>query len=508
MNILTFKKTVSTCVMIAYTTLSTLIPMANVQAAPICDASNYTTSSGGTPGCAVKRFTNGPFAYAKFEWSQVGEVSQTPTSGIQLTMAKGDRILSSNNRTAAALGLNANQVADVMTLFPTNVPFVFARYNPMSKELRVDVFKVEKSGSNMKMMQAPFTPAHGGAFAAAGIYASPSDKASGFGPGANPFALFMKPGDDAFYNVDSLPAVQVAVGHAMRMAGSSIGLVAVASNRVNQWTETKKKWYKKTITTHIDGYTKPEWYVASPEQFQPQGAKAATCVINVATAADCPSYLMAPSGVAWSQWQGGNLPAFEDLTSNWQKSQSSFTLVAWVVVAFLVVVTAGAFAVAAGAGATALGPATFIQGMMATGAAGVGGGAALTMNAVLGAAAIEAAAVGVVSGLAGATLNSGVSAPYSGAKSGFGVPEVPSGDAARSLFDGVNKNFDNPSVTSMGVRAVGQGLYGVNCAPGAPASSCANSGVVPRPDLGTSTNNVQFWSDNGKPMMTASPLTE
>lgn len=158
---------------------------------------------------------------------------------------------------------------------------------------------------------------------------------------------------------------------------------------------------------------------------------------------DCPSYLLAPSGVVWTKWQGGNLPAFEDMTSQWQKSQSGFTMLAWMVVVFLVVVTAGAFAVAAGAGATALGPATFIQSLLASTATGVGG-ASLTMNAVLASAAIEAAAVGVVSGLAGATLNSGVSAPYSGATSGFGTPQVPSGEAARSVYDGVNRNFVPP----------------------------------------------------------------
>jgi hypothetical protein len=215
-----------------------------------------------------------------------------------------------------------------------------------------------------------------------------------------------------------------------------------------------------------------------------------------------PQCLSAPSGVAWSQWEGGNLPAFEDLTSTWSKSQSSFTLVAWVAIAFLVVATAGAFAVAAGVSTSVLGPATFIQSLLA--AAPTAGLA--TMNTVLASAAIEAAAVGAVSGLAGATMTGAVAAPYSGARSGFGVPTVPDSEAGKNIYDGVKGKFDTPAITDMGVSAVSQGLYGTACPPGVLAASCADSGVVPRADLGSQVNNVQFWRDNGKPLPVYDPL--
>lgn len=508
MNILTFKKSVSTVVMIAYTTLSTLIPVGKLHAAPICDASNPTTAQGATPGCAIKKFPSGAYAYAKLEWTEIAQLSQTPTSGIDLTMSTGDRVVANNNRTAAALGLQANQIADVVSLFPTNVPFVFGRYNPMSKELRIDVFKIEKSNGAMKMLQAPFTPAHGGGFAAAMTYSTPSDKANGFNPGANPFAMFMQPGQDAFYNVDSPAAVQVAVGHAMRMSSASIGLVAFAKNRVNQYQTKGGSWYKKKVTTHVEGFTKPEWYVATPETFQPHGTTATICAVVVSGTA-CPQHLAVPSGVSWTQWEGGNLPAFEEMTSNWTETKSSFTLLAWIVVAFLVVATAGALAVAAGATVSALGPATFIQGLMTAGGAGAAaGGTALTMNAVLAAAAIEAAAVGIVGGMAGAGLGDGVKGPYQGASSAFGAPVIPDTDAGKSVYDGLKASFDTPSISDMGVKSVSQGLYGTGCAPGAMAASCANSGVVPRADLGKETNNVQFWKDNGGPALLATPLAK
>jgi hypothetical protein len=503
MNILSFKKLVSSLVMIAYTTLTSLVPMGKALAAPVCDASNPTTAAGATPGCAVKNFPTGAYAYSKFEWNQVGELDQTPTSGISLTMASGDRVAVSNNRTASALGLQASQVADVMTLFPTNVPFVFARYNPQSMELRVDVFKIEKTGSKMKMLQAPFTPAHGGAFAAAMTYATASDRQLGNNAGANPFALYLRPGLDAFYNVGSLAAVQVAVGHAMRMAGASIGLVAIAKSRVNQYATSSGGWFKKTTTTHVEGWTKPEWYVATPRQFQPNGLTASVCAIQVEAATDCPPQLVVPSGVSWTQWEGGNLPAFEDMTSEWSESKSSFTLLAWVVVIFLVVLTAGALLVAAGSVATAIGPATFIQSLAVSGPIG---GATLTMNAALAMAAIEAAAVGVVGGMAGAGLTDAVDGPYQGARAGFDSPMIPDTSAGRSVYEGVKANFDDAPLSAMGVRAVTQAAYGVNCAPGAKSTDCASSGVVPRPDSAVETNNVQFWKDNGGPMVITAPL--
>lgn len=497
MNILTFKKSISTMVMVAYTTMTSLIPMGQAQAAPICSGSTPSAS------CAVKQFPSGAYAYAKFEWSQVGEVSQSPKTGITLQMASGDRVVASNNRTATALGLQANQVADVMSLFPSGVPFVFARFNPMSGQLNVDVFKVEKAGGQMKMMQAPFTPAHGGAFAASMTYATPSDRANGFSPGKNPFDLFNQPGSNTFHSI-GMGAVQVVVGHAMQAAGASVGLVAVAKTRPNQYQTKSGSWFKKTVTTHVEGHTKPEWYVVTPAQFQPHGVSSSYCAIDVANPADCPQQLAVKSGVVWSQWTGGSLPAFEDMTSHWSESKSSFTLLAMIAITFLIVMTAGALAVAAGAGATALGPATFIQGLMTTGSAAATG-ATLTMNTVLTAAAIEAAAVGVVGGLSGAGLSDGVTAPYQGARSGFEVIAPPTGAAQRSIYDGVVAKFDAPTIGSVGVRAVSQGLYGTSCAPGAAASECADSGVVPRKDTGAEANSIQFWHDNGKPLPVSSP---
>jgi hypothetical protein len=183
------------------------------------------------------------------------------------------------------------------------------------------VLKVEKAGAQIKMMQAPFTPAHGGAYAAAMTYATASDRANGFSPGKNPFDLFMQPGQDTFNNV-VMGAVQVVVGHAMQAASASIGLVAVAKTRPNQYQTKGGDWFKKKATTHVEGFTKPDRYVVTPAQFQPHGISSTYRAIDVANPSDCPQQLAVKSGVVLSQWTGGSLAAFEDMTSEWTESKS------------------------------------------------------------------------------------------------------------------------------------------------------------------------------------------
>lgn len=124
--------------------------------------------------------------------------------------------------------------------------------------------------------------------------------------------------------------------------------------------------------------------------------------------------------------------------------------------------TAGTLAVAAGAGATALGPATFIQGLMAS---GTEMGEGLTMSTVLSLAAIETAAVGAVSDLAGTGLSDRVTVPYLGARSGFDGITPPSAEARKSIYPETVAKFDTPTVTGSGVLAVSQGVYGALRAP-------------------------------------------
>jgi hypothetical protein len=135
-----------------------------------------------------------------------------------------------------------------------------------------------------------------------------------------------------------------------------------------------------------------------------------------------------------------------------------------IAITFFVVMTAGALTVTTGVGATAFGPATLIQGLVATGV--VDAGVALTMSTVLTSAAIEAAAVGAVGGLAGTGLTNGVTAPYTGASSGFETITPPSGEPQRSMYDGTIAKFDTPTVVGSGMLGVSQGLYGSRCAPG------------------------------------------
>lgn len=357
------------------------------------------------------------------------------------------------------------------------------------------------------MVRAPFTPATGGAYATSLKFATATDKQLALGPGVNPFSLFSVPGDDAFHNVAGNNVVQVAVGLAMQMVSAPVALVAMADLRVKQWTETSGGWLKKTVTQHVDGYTKPQWYIATPGALQPRGETFTMCAQNVSDPLTCPPEQVISSGVAWSQWSGGNHPAFEDQTSAYSHSESSLTLLAWVAIAFVVAFSAGAALAAAGVATTSLGPLSAI--INAVGAAGgaTGVGTAVTLGTVEAAAAVEAAFVGVVGVAQGASLTGAVNGPYLGADSGFGAPVAQTTEAGTSLMSGLHNNFDTPLIEQSGVRAVRQAAYGTDCAtPGSTVASCGgNSGLVPRPDTGTQMNSVQFWQDNGKPLVTASP---
>lgn len=425
----------------------------------------------------------------------MAEISANAQTGISMKMLQGDRVERDNNRTAAALHLTGSQVAEVVSLFPTNVPFVVGRYNPISSEVHVDVFKVEKTGNKTVMLTAPFGPGHGGAYAAAMTYATASDRQMGLSPGVNPFAQFMAPGDDTFHNVGSPGAAQVIIGHAMRMSGAPIALVAQADLRAKQWTESSGGWFKKTVTQHVDGYTKPHWFVATPTQFQPRGQSYSICAQNVASPTDCPPEQVVYSGVSWSQWDGGNLPSMEDLTSQWQESHSSFTPLAWVAIVFVVVFTAGAALAAAGVAITALGPlSAAISAMAPTGAM-----AGMSIAAVAGIEAGFVAAVGVASG---AGLQDAVNGPYQGANSGFGTGQVATTAYQASMFGGVHGHFDAPALSDGSqLTAVRQGAYGT-CGPGATLAACGGaSGLVPRADGSVQQNTAEFWQDNGNPMV-------
>lgn len=459
MRTVQLNKKLSAITMAVLTAFSSVVPSAYAGTTPICDAGNPTTANGGTPGCAVTQFPSGPYVFPKLNWQQVAYLDNGPDRGPS-QLISGNRLLVNNNRAALALGLNASEVADVVAGYSTNAPTVFARYNPMSAELRIDIFKVENVGNRKTIQRAAYTPAHGRAFAAALTYSSGPEKEARVGPGINPFELFGTPADEVFHNVSAINAVQVAVGHAMRVVNAPLGLVAVANVRVVQKSKKSGGWFKKTITQTTEGWSKPIWHIVTPMAMQQRGDTAYLCAgINVAQPADCPASRVVYSGVSWTIWNGGTLPAFEDKVSHHVVKKSGFTLLAGILLGF---------------------PGALDTLFM--GALGMSGGAGL-----------------------GDVVNVGdivlPTRPAQGARSGFGPGLTSTNKAQLSVIQGMHANFDTATIESSGVRAVTQAAFGT-CAPGALIADCGGaSGVLPRADSTAKHNTSQFWRDNGEPMV-------
>src|SRR5439155_1694684 len=104
----------------------------------------YAADSGQDPYCGAVRIGAQTVTYPKLQWELVSDMPlATVSSGVQVT---GDNeAIKLANRSAAALGMSASDVASVVTMFPANVPYIFARYDPNGGILRIDIFKLEKT---------------------------------------------------------------------------------------------------------------------------------------------------------------------------------------------------------------------------------------------------------------------------------------------------------------------------------------------------------------------------
>ena len=232
----------------------------------------------------------------------------------------GGQSVSRGNRTALALGLSAAEapVAPAVA-FAGNVGVALARYNPYTKQGRIDVYRFQDTGAGGVMQHAVFAPRHGQAWVAARAYISPASYATGSIPGVNPFASFG--GGDTFEGI-SLAGMKVALGHAMRLSGAGAGLLAMPDTRLSQRTRRRKSLFKKTVETWIYGHIKTRWFMAFPgDGLQPSlwSDMAAICATSPG-AGSCPSYATAVSGAIFQEVEGGGLDSVEvDYLLEYQK---------------------------------------------------------------------------------------------------------------------------------------------------------------------------------------------
>lgn len=322
-------------------------------------------------------------------WRPLGSAVWDRSGGFDLNMIAGERWITLGRADAGSLGLTSRQISDRMNRFPANASYVFAAYSPENGELSVEIHRIEKRPDGaIYIDQADFTPWHGEKWKATGKYRNATEVSWG-SAGYNPFENFKGTAttDPVFHNV-SWSGAQVVIGHAMRHYGAMFGFIAVSQSRTTQSQSTSGNFFKKTVTTTVKGWVKPEWYVATPVELQQENAQIASICVAATQAAtetnscDDPAHV-AISGVAVSPWKGGNMPMDEEMVYQWVHKQSSWTIAFFAVI--LAVVTWGVATALLGPSGTVL-------------AGGIGGG--------LGAGSLGAIA-GVAYAIASTALHSG-----------------------------------------------------------------------------------------------------
>ena len=438
-------------------------------------------------------------------WTRVAEVSRAtlgrstylptdPTPGDQSLSGTGT-IAVENNTAARQLkqseGLQAGQVARSAELLPANVPLVLARYAPLSAVLVVDLYKVERYGARTGVYHASFTPAHGAYWAAARTYLDASSKALGISTtyGPNPFAAFdaVGGGSTTFQGI-SLAGAEVAIGHAMRLAGAPIGILIVANAQVTYAVSQPDVLYAPTVqatAAELD----PVWYIAAPATNLPLGATASICAINTTV---CPQGQVAYAQAVFDQWQGGSLPTTPNPLIGTGLIQATPITVS--------------------SGATTSTPAAFLAFAQAIGAS-----SAFVTTYGPTVAGQPSQAIQAVVNLMAPTLN-GNSQTLAGFSATGTLPVAPpagsitngqvgavsgtSDPVEATLLQGEATYVTSPTLDSSNLMTAAQTLYYGN-ATGCPASSTiascvsagAPTGVVPRTDSYVETNLPNVYQD-------------
>lgn len=471
-------------------------------AAPVCQSYSANQSSA---QCSSVRVGGTVMSFPKMQWSLVS-VDATGQLQDMLKVADYknlDHNVVSGNEAAALLGLQPSQVPSALSSFPANVPLVVGRYEPLSKSLHVDIFRIERQMLNGKVSNAVyhsvFSPAYGDYWKAAGTYTSADQrKAGAIGP--NPFSAFSSAGSDDFSNI-TMKGAMVAIGHAQRYVGAPLSLLINMAPSTESYTKKSGGVFKKKVTQYVDYYVKPEYYVGAPVDMQ-GGLKVSYCA-NDPSSDSCFGYQVASSGVSFQKFEGGNMLEGRDFMHQWKQSKSGFTLLAIFAIVFVI---AFAFAVlgpavtgisgsAGGAGATSVvGAGTWTN---ILGLAGVGGTSAAS------AALIEAGLYTLATGATGSGFGGVYGSPTGmlfAQEKALSFPENLSHISAQEYRDKVVASGVIGSALDQSTPIVRQQVLG-GCSSSSLLKDCTSStGVVPRADTYTTFNSMEFTRDNGAPL--------
>ena len=241
-------------------------------------------------------------------------------------------------------GIPSNLISERINQFPKTASFVFANYSPENAELVIEVQKIEKTPTNvLNVYRADFTPWHGEYNKLKRDYLTFSEQTNPAQMGYNPFEKFKgSTTDNVFHNI-SWEAAGVAVGEAMKRYDAHIGWIASDNKRYDQRTKKSGGLFTRSVTTYIDGYAKPQWFVAMPLGHQPNGGVSAICVTSTGAknatgstkTCDAPEHV-AMSGVSIQAWDGGNMPVDEEWVYKYENKKTSLTMISFAIITFAV----------------------------------------------------------------------------------------------------------------------------------------------------------------------------
>lgn len=476
---------------VCFTLTSSLLPAANA----------FASSCGeGEPSdvCAVLKVGNTVLPVPKLQYIVTNTATVTPQGGFDTRLLSGKSVQVNLNQAASILQIDSSKVAEFVNSLPSSSSIVLGRYSPQSNELRVDIVKVQKSGNTVTVSEAPFTPLHGNFWAAQRTYMTASDRMFA-GPGKSPFARYVQ--SDAFFHGLSFTDSTAVLGSAMRYSNSTMSVLSIASSRFTQRTEEGGNWLRKKVTTIVEGFTKPIWYIGLPVAMQPDGLGGAICAgaESYAPPLVCPVEYRVLPFATFTKWDGGSMPTAEAKVYNWQQTKSSWSVLAMAIF-FTVLSFAGGefFALASGTAGTTTGIAS---GLLGAGFESVGiAGADILVGSGVGAVA-TAAAVDGLSYLVAETVidgGAGVTSPQATFGGAVGTQvlaaNVPTSEQGLALY---NIDRGTQILSRPGQSVSYNSSHGVVTQAGMTTSQFDQGNNMVKPDVSTVTdfNQLQYVTE-------------
>ncbi len=418
------------------------------------------------------------------EWNTLATVNLQNKSAYDVRMTNGPGWITKGLRAGGLAGLTDNQIAGALVDYANaSGAMVYGRYSPELHTLRVSVVRMFRNqGRNtLDIQERPFAPVDGRWFVWQRKFLSNYEFHRSIVAGNDPFVgMSTDYTDPEFYNIANIETAMVIMGLASQYSGvikGVISLLAVDQTDTRQKQSSSGNWWRRTVKTDVDSYTKPQWFVGLPKDQQPGGNDPAFCVKPLANCDD-PGHLVY-SGLSWRPWSGGNMPEQLDHIYHWETQSTSWTLGA-----FTILIAVAVTAMTAGAG-----------GVLALAGAGSFIGAGTAVTAGLAAGAVYAGA-GMAQGGGGLGMTQS-NVAYGNIGRNLAPAQAPNGEVQTGINNAIQNTFmaANPQNSISGVKQA----YSGNCAAQYTARQCWDAGLDPghilRADVYGEMNGVLILRD-------------